>query len=305
MFMRRLHFVVVLCLLAGAAAAQEPPPTADQPPPPGTGGFSTNGKTFWQRSISLGGQFTSAPFQQGALTPAVPGLTGALAGLPGNQYATQGSISLFRSSTLHALDFEASYTYAVVQPTGTVQDIPKFSVDYNFRHKEQQHYFLLARYASSATRTMGPPRRLLESGARRYRPLGRAQENGQPQRRARRRTALRAEGRAVVRRSPADRVGRARATGVHAESVRAGRAARRLRRSVQRRHVPHHRRVCRVQGQAVEKPRGDIQPDAQVRQRGSAGADAAADSRCRHGVRAGHQPHPDLRTIAIYLQFTF
>ncbi len=147
MFMRRLHFVVVLCLLARAAAAQEPPPAADQPPPPGTGGFSTNGKTFWQRSISLGGQFTSAPFQQGALTPAVPGLTGALAGLPGNQHAAQGAISLFRSSTLHALDIEASYTYAVVEPTGTVQDIPKFSVDYNFRHKEQQHYFLLARYA--------------------------------------------------------------------------------------------------------------------------------------------------------------
>ena len=147
MFIRRLRLVVILCLVARAAAAQAPPPDADQPPPPGTGGFSTNGKTFWQRSISIGGQFTSAPFEQGALTPAVPGLTGALAGLPGNQHAVQGSISLFRSSKLHALDFEASYMYAVVQPTGTVQDLPKFSVDYNWRHKEQQHYFLLARYA--------------------------------------------------------------------------------------------------------------------------------------------------------------
>ena len=147
MFIRRLRFVVILCLVARVAAAQAPPPDADQPPPPGTGGFSTNGKTFWQRSISIGGQFTSAPFEQGALTPAVPGLTGALAGLPGNQHALQGSLSLFRASTLHALDIEASYMYAVVQPTGTVQDLPKVSVDYNFRHKEQEHYFFLARYA--------------------------------------------------------------------------------------------------------------------------------------------------------------
>ena len=147
MFIRRLRFVVMLCLVARVAAAQAPPPDADQPPTPGTGGFSTNEKTFWQRSISIGGQFTSAPFEQGALEGGVPGLTGALAGLPGNQHAAQGSLSLFRSSRLHALDIEASYTYAVVQPTGTVQDIPKFSVDYNFRHKEQEHYFLLARYA--------------------------------------------------------------------------------------------------------------------------------------------------------------
>ena len=147
MFIRSLRFVVILCLVARAAAAQAPPPDADQPPPPGTGGFSTNGKTLWQRSISIGGQFTSAPFEQGPLTPAVPGLTGALVGLPGNQHAAQGSISLFRAAKLHALDIEASYTYAVVQPTGTVQDLPKASVDYSWRHKEQQHYYLLARYA--------------------------------------------------------------------------------------------------------------------------------------------------------------
>ena len=149
MFIRRLRFVVLLCLVARIASAQAPGPDPDQPPPPGTGGFSAAGKVFWSRSISFSGSYTSAPFEQGALvvTPAVPGLTGALAGLPGNQHAIQTQLSLFRSSNLHALDLEAGYMYAVVEPTGTVMDLPKVSVDYDFRHKEQQHYFLLAHYA--------------------------------------------------------------------------------------------------------------------------------------------------------------
>ena len=146
MFIRRLQLVVMLCLIAAGAAAQTPPaPVA--PPTPGAGGFSTNGSTVWTRSITLGGQFTSAPFEQGALTAAVPGLTGALAGLPGEQHAVQGSLSVLRAAPLHAVDVEASYTYVSVQPQGTVTDVPKFSIDYDFRQNDKQTYFFLTRYA--------------------------------------------------------------------------------------------------------------------------------------------------------------
>jgi hypothetical protein len=111
------------------------------------GGFVPPGPTLWMRSITLGGSLTSSPFRQGQLDPAIPGLTGEALGLKGEQRAFQGSLSLLRSSNLHAVNVEASYTYAVVDPVGKVMDLPKFSIDYDFRQRDAQRYFFLTRYA--------------------------------------------------------------------------------------------------------------------------------------------------------------
>jgi hypothetical protein len=124
-----------------------PAPAKAVPPSPGTGGFSPAGKTYWTRSLNVGGSFTSAPFEQGPIDPRIPGLTGRVAGLPGNQHALQTQLSLFRSANLQALDIEAGFTYASVQPEGEVMNLPKASVDYDFRTRDEQRYFILARYA--------------------------------------------------------------------------------------------------------------------------------------------------------------
>ncbi len=155
MFSRRLLaviFIGVLLFCVHDASAQTPlapaaPAEATPPPPaPGMGGFGPVGKITWTNSISFGGSFTSSPFNQGVLNPAVPTLTGKAAGLQGDQRAIQTSASFFRSANLTALDIEGSYTYAVVQPVGRVQDSPQFSVDYDFRQRDGQRYFFLARY---------------------------------------------------------------------------------------------------------------------------------------------------------------
>jgi hypothetical protein len=132
---------------ATLTTAPAPPPKVVPPPSLSTSGFSPVGKTYWMRRVNVGVSFTSAPFEQGAIDPGIPGLTGKAAGLPGDQYALQTQLSLFRSTNLQALDVEAGYTYASVQPEGKVTDLPKASVDYNFRRKDGQRSFILARYA--------------------------------------------------------------------------------------------------------------------------------------------------------------
>lgn len=134
-------------LVTSSALAQEPPAPPPPAPVPGMGGFVPPGPTFWVKSITLGGSLTSSPFRQGALDPAVPGLTGEALGLKGEQRALQGSFSLVRSTNTTALNIEASYTHAVVDPVGTVMDLPKFSIDYDFRQRDGQRYFFLTRYA--------------------------------------------------------------------------------------------------------------------------------------------------------------
>lgn len=149
--MRALSTVTLSLLLASiavtaSAQTQAPPPPPPQPVP-GMGGFVPPGNTFWSRSITLGGSLTSSPFRQGQLDPSVPGLTGEALGLKGQQRAFQGSFSLVRSTNLTAFNIEASYTYAQVDPLGTVMDLPKFSVDYDFRQRDGQRYFFFTRYA--------------------------------------------------------------------------------------------------------------------------------------------------------------
>lgn len=149
---RLLTLSLLLCVIATSAAAQTPAPPQQPPAPPpapvpGMGGFVPPGNTFWVRSITLGGSITSSPFRQGQLDPGIPGLTGEALGLKGEQKSFQGTFSLLRSTNLNAVNIEASYTYAVVDPVGTVMDLPKFSIDYDFRQRDGQRYFFLTRYA--------------------------------------------------------------------------------------------------------------------------------------------------------------
>ena len=156
MFKRRVTAAIVLCLVARSLYAQAPPASPPAAPPaapiappplPGSGGFVAPGKTSSSRTLSFGGSFNSAPFNQGDLGSSVPGLTGAAVGLQGEQYSFQTQLSLMWASNLQAVDVEASYLYAVAEPLGKVMDVPRASVDYNFRRKDGQRYFFLTRYA--------------------------------------------------------------------------------------------------------------------------------------------------------------
>lgn len=145
---RSLLVAIALCFAARTLYAQAPAPEAPPTPPlPGTGGFAAVGKTFSSKSFSFGGSFTSSPFVEGDLGSGVPGLTGAAAGLPGQQYGIQTAVSLMWSNNLQAVDVEASYAYAVADPVGKVMDLPRASIDYNFRQKDGQRYFFLSRFA--------------------------------------------------------------------------------------------------------------------------------------------------------------
>jgi hypothetical protein len=148
---------LLVVAVAGSALAQTPPAPAQPPaaapaqppapPVPGMGGFVGPGQTFWTRSITLGGSFTSSPFVQGNLGSSIPGLTGEALGLQGQQRALQTSLNIMRSTNLHSVNVAASFTYAVVEPVGKVMDLPKVSVDYDFRQKDGQRYFFLTHYA--------------------------------------------------------------------------------------------------------------------------------------------------------------
>lgn len=113
------------------------------------GGFVGPGQTFWVKSATIGGSFNSAPFNQGALDPRYPGLTGEALRLQGDSKALQASLSVIRAANRHSVALEGAYTYAVQEPLGKVADQPKISLDYNFRQRDAQRYFFLTRYAWS------------------------------------------------------------------------------------------------------------------------------------------------------------
>jgi hypothetical protein len=144
---KRAEIVAELPPAAVAAAFQGPQAAgANQPPSNATGAFSESGRVIWTRFITLGGSFTSAPFEQGELDPTLPGLTGKVLRLPGKQYAVQGQATLVRAASLGVFFVDASLTYAEYDPFGKQADLPKVSTGYNFRLKSGQRLYGVTRY---------------------------------------------------------------------------------------------------------------------------------------------------------------
>lgn len=122
------------------AAQTAPAPTAN------VSGFAPPGKVVWTRLIVFGGSYTSAPFEQGIINPALPTFTGASLKLPGNNYSAQGQATFVRATNLGIAFAEASLTYAVAEPLGKVADLPKVSFGYNFRFKDSERLYGVTRY---------------------------------------------------------------------------------------------------------------------------------------------------------------
>lgn len=144
---KRADIVAELPPAAVAAAFQAPQAGgAAQPPSNAVGAFSESGRVVWTRFITLGGSFTSAPFEQGVLDPAIPALTGELLRLPGKQYAAQAQATLVRAASLGVFFVDASLTYAEYEPFGKQADLPKVSTGYNFRLRSGQRLYGVTRY---------------------------------------------------------------------------------------------------------------------------------------------------------------
>ena len=101
-----------------------------------------SGKPIYLRSLTLGGQFTSAPFIQGVLDPAIPSLTGALLNLPGKQYGIQGSGAIYRYTMKDAMSVEVGYTYAKADPIGPQADMLTTDFGYNRRLGSDRRYLI-------------------------------------------------------------------------------------------------------------------------------------------------------------------
>jgi len=104
-------------------------------------------KPVWTRSFSVGGNYNSAIFEQGQLTNAPRGLTGAALKLPGRTYAVQGALSLMRSTQndAHSLDF--TQTISDSEPNGKVAD--NFSSVFAWNHKLTERTYTVSRTSYS------------------------------------------------------------------------------------------------------------------------------------------------------------
>lgn len=128
--------------LVEAVGAPAPPPTA---PAPNTGTvFAAPGQVRWTRSLDVQGSFNSAIYEQGQ----VVGIdaTGKQLGLTGDQYTTNLSLAIARSTNRDLMYLNGAYNLAVYEPQGAVMRMPTVSFGYSHQNKDDARYFYTARY---------------------------------------------------------------------------------------------------------------------------------------------------------------
>ena len=149
--------------IVAAVGAPTPPPASV--PESGVSFFAPAGQVRWVKTLDVQGSFNSAIFEQGPVI-GVPA-TGASLGLPGLQYTLVGALTVVRATDRHLAYLNGSFQKAVVEPTGTVSDMPKISLGYSFRRKDRDRYFYTAMYES--VQGPGPARHTITSGVCRRR----------------------------------------------------------------------------------------------------------------------------------------
>ena len=90
-------------------------------------------KVFWSSELTVGGSYTSAPYNQGVVPGTIPGITGAKLGAVGVQKTAQASGSIVRATATDAESLEGSYTYADYQPSPTAV-VDNYSTAFAWNH---------------------------------------------------------------------------------------------------------------------------------------------------------------------------
>ncbi|MBI2215373.1 MAG: DUF481 domain-containing protein [Acidobacteria bacterium] len=109
-----------------AAANPVTPPT--EPPAAPT---AKTVAVSWTRSVSIGGSFISAPYEQGEIDEGNPGYTGKALGLPGEQLHAQFNLNLLRSGPADRWSLDSSFTFVDAQPTGRLTQAFKLDSTYS------------------------------------------------------------------------------------------------------------------------------------------------------------------------------
>ncbi len=103
-------------------------------------------KPNWTRSLSFGGAYNSAIFEQGRLKTAtgaqIP-TTGASLKLPGTTTSYQGALSLVRTTPTDAHSFDATTTFSDSEPNGKVADT--YSGVFAWNHKLSDRTYTVSR----------------------------------------------------------------------------------------------------------------------------------------------------------------
>ena len=144
-------------LTAAEVAAPAAPPTAASGASPAIGVASSTGSTDfkgqagdpskpnWTRSLSFGGAYNSAIFEQGQLKTATFPLptTGAAQKLPGSTTTFQGGLSLVRTTPTDAHSFDATTTFSESKPNGKQAD--NYSGVFAWNHKLSDNTYTVSR----------------------------------------------------------------------------------------------------------------------------------------------------------------
>lgn len=141
-----------------AAAAHEAAPVAVSTAPVASNVGSANPANFqghasdpnkpvWSRSITFGGSYNSAPFEQGQIQGAPPGVTGAAVKLPGRIQGLQAALTLVRTTQNDAHSLEAAYNYTDFQPTG--RQVDNYNAAFAWNHKLSERTYTMSRTSYS------------------------------------------------------------------------------------------------------------------------------------------------------------
>ncbi len=112
-------------------------PTEDAPPPTAAVGKGVT----WTRTLMVGGNYSSAQFNQGPLEGTIPGLTGKALGLPGAQLSTQLRTTIQRTSPANNWWLAANATYAEAQPRGALAK--SYEIINDVRHNLTPQWYVL------------------------------------------------------------------------------------------------------------------------------------------------------------------
>ncbi len=105
-------------------------------------------KPVWSSTITFGGSYNSAIFEQGQLAGAPPGVTGGgTFKLPGRTYSMQTTASFVRTTQSDAHSLDLSETYSDSQPNGKIAD--NYSAIFAWNHKLTPRTYTVSRSSYS------------------------------------------------------------------------------------------------------------------------------------------------------------
>ncbi len=108
----------------------------------------------WTRAITTSTALVSAPFKQGEISPAVPGLTGAALRLPGAQKSMQMGFTVRHTDPRDTFSLSGSWLFVDAEPVGRMSEALTLDLEYSNKLSERTYVLSSTTFRRDAVRNI-------------------------------------------------------------------------------------------------------------------------------------------------------